>query len=175
MTFLDLAQIFISHVFYNNGIPVSILSDRGSLFLSSCWTQLCQQLKISKDLSIAFHPETDERTERINQILEQYLLMYVSSHQDDWHIWLTLAEYAYNNSEHSSEKQSHFFNIYGRNPSFDSIPISPDTHAGKLSTERQSVHKAVKEELESAIMHFKNHADTNRKIPSYSNLVTNYG
>ncbi|MBW0491683.1 hypothetical protein O181_031398 [Austropuccinia psidii MF-1] len=73
ITSLDLAQIFISHLFSKHGLPVSIVSDRGSLFVSSFWTQLCQQLKISRDLSTAFHPETDGQTERVNQILEQYL------------------------------------------------------------------------------------------------------
>ncbi|MBW0587187.1 hypothetical protein O181_126902, partial [Austropuccinia psidii MF-1] len=64
ITALDLAQIFISHVFSKHGLPVSIVSDRGSLFVSSFWTQLCQKLNISRDLSTAFHPETDGQTER---------------------------------------------------------------------------------------------------------------
>ncbi|MBW0571849.1 hypothetical protein O181_111564 [Austropuccinia psidii MF-1] len=98
---LGLAQLFISHLFSKHGLPISIVNDRGSLFVSSFWTQLCQQLKISRDLSTAFHPETDGQTERVNQILEQYLQMYVSYHQDYWHTWLPLAEFAYNNSEHS--------------------------------------------------------------------------
>ncbi|MBW0499942.1 hypothetical protein O181_039657 [Austropuccinia psidii MF-1] len=165
ITALELAQIFISHVFSKHGLPVSIVSDRGSLFVSSFWTNLCQQLKISRDLSTAFHPETDGQTERVNQILEQYLQMYVSYHQDDWHTWLPLAEFAYNNAEHSSTKQSPFFTIYGRNPSFDSIHISQDSPTGKLSTKLQSVQQVVKEELESAIRRFKKYADRNRSIP----------
>ncbi|MBW0572481.1 hypothetical protein O181_112196, partial [Austropuccinia psidii MF-1] len=40
ITALDLAQIFINHVFSKNGLPVSIVSDRGSLFVSSFWTHL---------------------------------------------------------------------------------------------------------------------------------------
>ncbi|MBW0515130.1 hypothetical protein O181_054845 [Austropuccinia psidii MF-1] len=120
---LELAEIFISHVFSKHGLAVSLVSDRGSLFATSFWTNLCQQLKISRDLSTDFHPETDGQTERVNQILEQYLQMYVSYHQDDWHTWLPLAEFAYNNAEHSSTKQSPFLTIYGRNHSFDSIHI----------------------------------------------------
>ncbi|MBW0520215.1 hypothetical protein O181_059930 [Austropuccinia psidii MF-1] len=126
ITALDLAQLFISHLFSKHGLPISIVSDRGSLFVSLFWTQLCHQLKISRDLSTAFHPETDRKPERVNQILDQYLWMYFSYNQDDWHTWLPLAEFTYNNVEHSSTKQSPFFTIYGRNPSFDSIQISRD-------------------------------------------------
>ncbi|MBW0563273.1 hypothetical protein O181_102988 [Austropuccinia psidii MF-1] len=167
ITALELAQIFISHVFSKHGIPVSIVSDRGSLFVSSFWTNLCQQLKLSRDLSTAFHPETDGQTEKVNQILEQYLRMYVSYHQYDWHTWLPLAVFAYNDAEHSSTKKSPFFTIYGINPSFDSIHISQDSPAGKVSTKLQSVQQAVKKELESAIRRFKKYAYRNRSIPPY--------
>ncbi|MBW0508515.1 hypothetical protein O181_048230, partial [Austropuccinia psidii MF-1] len=123
------------------------------------------KLRISRDLSTAFHPETDGQTERVNQTLEQYLGMYVSYHQDEWHTWLPLAEFAYNNAEHLSKNQSPFFTIYGRNPSFYSINISQDSPAGNLSTKLQSVKQAFKEELESAIRRFKKYADINRTIP----------
>ncbi|MBW0486853.1 hypothetical protein O181_026568 [Austropuccinia psidii MF-1] len=116
ITTLELAQIFISHVFSKHGLL---------------------KFKISRDLSTAFHPETDGQTERVNQILEQYVQIYKSA----------------------------FFPIYGRNPSFDSINISQDSPAGKLSTKLQSVQQVVKEELESAIRRFKNYADRNRSIP----------
>ncbi|MBW0506292.1 hypothetical protein O181_046007 [Austropuccinia psidii MF-1] len=165
ITALELAQIFISHVFSKHGLPISIFSDRGSLFVPSFCTQLCQQLKISRDLSTASHHETDGQTERVNQIPEQYLCMYVSYHQDDWHTWLPLAEFSSNNAEHSSTKQLPFFTIYGRNPSFDSTHISQDTPAGKLSRNLQSVQQVVKEGLESEIKHFKKYADRNREIP----------
>ncbi|MBW0593630.1 hypothetical protein O181_133345 [Austropuccinia psidii MF-1] len=91
--------------------------------------------------------------------------MYVSHHQYDWHTWLPLAEFAYNNSEHSSTKESPFFTIYGRNPSFYSIHISQYSPAGKLSTKLHSVQQVVKEELESAIRRFKKYSDRNRAIP----------
>ncbi|MBW0466331.1 hypothetical protein O181_006046 [Austropuccinia psidii MF-1] len=133
ITALDLAQIFINHFFSKHCLPEIIVSDRGCLFVSSFSTQLCQQLKVSIDLSTDFHPEKDGQTERVNQILKQYLWMCVSYHQDDWHTWLPLAEFAYNNAEHSSTKQSPFFTIYGRNPSLDSIHISHNSPAGNLS------------------------------------------
>ncbi|MBW0503341.1 hypothetical protein O181_043056 [Austropuccinia psidii MF-1] len=94
ITSLDLTHLFIKNFFSKHGLPSSIVSDRGYLFVSSFWTNLCQQLKISRDLSTAYHPETDGQTERVNQILEEYLWMYFSHHQDDWNTWLPLAEFA---------------------------------------------------------------------------------
>ncbi|MBW0562205.1 hypothetical protein O181_101920 [Austropuccinia psidii MF-1] len=88
ITSLDLAKILTNHVFSKDGLPASIVSDRGSSFVSPFWTKLFQQLKISRDLSTNFHPETDGQTERVNQILEQYL-------------WMYLAEFSDNNAEHS--------------------------------------------------------------------------
>ncbi|MBW0569529.1 hypothetical protein O181_109244 [Austropuccinia psidii MF-1] len=73
ITSLDLGNLFIKKIFSNHGLPSSIVSDRGALFVSSFWTNLCQQLKISRDLATAYHPETDGQAERANQILKQYL------------------------------------------------------------------------------------------------------
>ncbi|MBW0536225.1 hypothetical protein O181_075940 [Austropuccinia psidii MF-1] len=88
--------------------------------------------------------------------------MYVSYHQDDWNTWLPLAEFSYNNSDHSSKKQSPFFTVYGRDPHFDSIHITQDTPAGKVSTTIQSVQQDVKRELEVSINRFKRYADKSR-------------
>ncbi|MBW0502351.1 hypothetical protein O181_042066 [Austropuccinia psidii MF-1] len=148
-----------------------IVSDRGSLFVSSFWTNLCQKLKISRELSTAYHPETDGQTERVYQILEQYLGMYFSYHTDDWNTWLPLAEFAYNNSDHSSTKQSPFFTVYGRDPHFDSVHITQDTPAAKLSTKPQSVQQDVKRELAVAMHRFKRYADKSRASPPVLNPI----
>ncbi|MBW0562777.1 hypothetical protein O181_102492 [Austropuccinia psidii MF-1] len=154
ITSFDLAHLFIMNIFSKHGLPSRIVSDRGSLFVCSFWTNLCQQLKISRDLSTAYHPETDGQTERVNKILEKYLWMNVSYHQDDWNTWLPLTEFAYKNSDHSSTKQSLFFTVYGRDPHFNSVHITQDTPAGKLSIKIQSVKQDVKRELEVAINRF---------------------
>ncbi|MBW0591137.1 hypothetical protein O181_130852 [Austropuccinia psidii MF-1] len=95
--------------------------------------------------------------------------MYVSYHQDYWNTWLPLAEFSYNNSNHSSTKQSPYFTVYGRGPHFDSVQITQDTPAGKVSTKMQSVQQDVKRELEVAINRFKRYADKRRASPPYFN------
>ncbi|MBW0507167.1 hypothetical protein O181_046882 [Austropuccinia psidii MF-1] len=103
--------------------------------------------------------------ERVYQILEQYLWMYFSYHQHDWNTWLPLAEFAYNNSNQSSAKQSPFFTVYGRDPQFDSVHITQDNCTGKLSTKAQSAQQEAKRELEVAIKWFKRYADKIRASP----------
>ncbi|MBW0516430.1 hypothetical protein O181_056145 [Austropuccinia psidii MF-1] len=90
--------------------------------------------------------------------------MYFSYHPDDWNTWLPLAEFAYNNSDHSSTKQSLFFTVCGRDPQSDSVHITQDTPAGNLSSKIQSVQQDVKRELEVAINSFKRYADKTREI-----------
>ncbi|MBW0556402.1 hypothetical protein O181_096117 [Austropuccinia psidii MF-1] len=69
ITSLHLDHLFMKNIFSKDGLPSSIVIDRGPLFVSSFWTNLCQQLKILRDLSTAYHPETDGKTERVNQKL----------------------------------------------------------------------------------------------------------
>ncbi|MBW0536800.1 hypothetical protein O181_076515 [Austropuccinia psidii MF-1] len=95
--------------------------------------------------------------------------MYVSYHQEYWKTWLPLAEFSYNNSDHSSTKQSLFFTVYGRDPQFYSVCITQDTPAGKLSTKVQSVQKEFKRELEVATNRFKRYADKSRVSPPVFN------
>jgi len=39
----------------------------------------------------------DGQTERVNQEVEQFLLLLMNQHQDDWYDWLAIAKFAYNN------------------------------------------------------------------------------
>jgi hypothetical protein len=65
---------------------------------------------------MAFHPQTDRQTERVNQVLEQYLRSYCSYQQDDWAELLLLAEHAYNSAVSESTKVSPFEANYGFSP-----------------------------------------------------------
>ena len=69
----DLADTFIERVLSYFGTPKGIVSDRGSLFISRMWAEICAVIKLRHCLSTAFHPQTDSQTERQNQTLETYL------------------------------------------------------------------------------------------------------
>ena len=113
---VELADSLVDDVFTKFGIPDSIVTDRGSLFTSHYWSTFCYHLAADLHYSTAFHPQTDGQTERQNQTLEQYLRSYVNYQQDDWTQWLSVAEYAYNNSVHSATGAAPFWLMFSENP-----------------------------------------------------------
>ena len=57
---------------------MGVVSDRDTVFAFKLWSDIMRLLDISQDMSPAYHPQTDGRTERVNQLLEQYLRMFGS-------------------------------------------------------------------------------------------------
>ena len=113
------ARIFLDHVVKLHGLPESLVSDRGSVFTSRFWRSLAKTMGVNPKLSTAYHPQTDGQTERMNQVLEQYLRIYSSYQQDNWVNYLSMAEFAINNAHQASLRCSPFFANYGYNPSFN--------------------------------------------------------
>lgn len=147
-----LAKLLFTFVFSKHGFPLSIVSDRGSLFTSPFFKELSTMLGISQKLSTAYHPQTDGQTERTNATLEQYLRMYVSYKQDDWVHFLPFAEFAVNNASASSTKESPFFVNTGRHPRFD-MSISIDSRsqpAVDFASSLTALHSYLKLELQRA-------------------------
>nr|GEV77975.1 hypothetical protein [Tanacetum cinerariifolium] len=68
-----LAQQYLKEIVCRHGVPVSIISDRDSLFTSRFWKTLQEALEIQLNMSTAYHPETDGQSERTIQMLEDML------------------------------------------------------------------------------------------------------
>ena len=71
------ANVFMRDIVRLHGIPRKIISDRDPIFTSAFWTSLQHDLGTQLNFSSAYHPETDGQTERVNQVLEGMLRMYV--------------------------------------------------------------------------------------------------
>jgi hypothetical protein len=110
----DVAHVFVSEVIHLHGIPMKIISDRDSRFTSRFWTSLQSTLGTQLNLSTAYHPETDGKTKRVNQVMEDMLRMYFMDNQTQWDKYLPSVEFAYNNSFHSSIGMSLYEALYGR-------------------------------------------------------------
>jgi hypothetical protein len=86
------------------------------------------RFSILQKFSTAFHPQTDGQTERVNQVVEDYLRHYVNLYQSDWEDQLPMAEFAYNNSFHTATQSTPFRLNYGYDPL---TPLTLLTEEGK--------------------------------------------
>jgi transposase InsO family protein len=107
------AEIYVARVLCPHGVPKMIVSDRGSQFAGHFWEQLHASLGTHLIHSLAYHPQTDSQTERVNQILEDMLRAYVMEYPGSWDKNLSWAEFLYNNSYQESLKMAPFEALYG--------------------------------------------------------------
>ncbi|WVZ75493.1 hypothetical protein U9M48_023539 [Paspalum notatum var. saurae] len=108
------AELYISRIVSLHGVPQTITSDRGSLFVSRFWEQLQIALGTNLIHSSAYHPQTSDQVERVNQILEDMLRACALTYSTKWDECLPLAEFAYNNSYQKSLEMAPFEALYGR-------------------------------------------------------------
>ena len=80
----NIVDIFLKHIFRMHGITKVIISDRDPKFTSNFWKSLFKGLNTTLNFSTSFHPQTDGQTERVNQVLEDLLRMYVKDKPGKW-------------------------------------------------------------------------------------------
>jgi transposase InsO family protein len=94
--------MYVEHILRLHGAPKSIVSDRGPLFVAKFWRSFHQLMGTTLSYSIAFHPQTDNKTERVNQVLEDMLRACALTYGTDWESSLPFAEFSYKNNFQAS-------------------------------------------------------------------------
>ncbi|GJZ39372.1 putative reverse transcriptase domain-containing protein [Tanacetum coccineum] len=109
-----LTRLYIKEIVSRHSMPISIISDRDSHFTSRFWQSLQSALGTQLDMSTAYHPKTDGKSERTIQTLEDMLRACVIDFGKGWKRHLPLVEFSYNNSYLASIKPALFEALYGR-------------------------------------------------------------
>ena len=79
-----------------HGFPKAIVFDRDVKFTSNFWKGLFAYLGTKLRFISAYHPHTDGKIERVNQVLKDMFCMYVMGKQTKWEDYLYLVEFSYN-------------------------------------------------------------------------------
>ena len=112
---IQIVDIFMKEIFRLHGIPKTVISDRDVEFTSAFWKTLFFGLGTEIKFSTANHPQTDGQMERVNQILEDMLRMYVMQQPTGWEKYFHLVGFTYNNGYQESLKMSPFEALYKDN------------------------------------------------------------
>ncbi|GJY17833.1 putative reverse transcriptase domain-containing protein [Tanacetum coccineum] len=113
-TLEKLTRQYLKEVVSKHGVPVSIISNHDGKFTSHFWKSLNKALGTRLDMSTAYHPETYSQSERTIQTLEDMLRACVHDFGKGWDRHLSLVEFSYNNSYHTSIKATPFEALYRR-------------------------------------------------------------
>jgi len=161
ITSLELAKLFLLHVFSKHGVPTHITSDRSTEFVSHFFQSLRKALNMCLHFTSSYHPEGDGQTECSNQTLEQYLRIYCNYQQDNWVDLLPLVEFAYNNAPSATTGVSPFFTNKGYHPNISIYPECDMTsaRARDYAVDLELLHQYRQEEMANVQLCYQGLAD----------------
>jgi hypothetical protein len=110
----NIVCVYMKEITRLHGIPKKIVSDRDPKFTSNVWKGLLNGFGTNLNFSTTYHPKSSGKTERVNQVIEYMLRMYVMDKPSKWEDYLHLVEFSYNNGYQASLKMSPFEALYGR-------------------------------------------------------------
>jgi hypothetical protein len=161
----SIAELFCKEIVRLHGIPLSIVSDRDPIFMSSFWRELFKMQGTKLKMSTAYHPESDGQTEVVNRCLETYLRCFSSDQPKMWVTWIHWAEYWFNTSFHTSTAKTPFEVVYGRPPPVLTRWVQGETRVEAVQRElldRDEALRQLREQLLRAQSRMKEQADKRR-------------
>jgi len=134
-------DLYFREVARLHAIPLSIVSDQDSKFLSHFWITLWRKLGTKLKFSTMCHPQMDGQTEVVNRSLGPLLRVLVKKNAKAWDLLLANAKFVYNRSPNRTTKETSFKIVYDNNP-ISPIDLTPLPLKERFSTEAS---KRVKE------------------------------
>jgi transposase InsO family protein len=164
------ARLFVQTVVANHGMPKEVISDRGATWNNKFWKHVCRMVGVRHYMSTAYHPQTDGQTERTIQVLKDVLRVYIGPRQNDWDLWLPLAQFAVNNSYHESIRNTPFFVNTGMHPRTP-MTVNLPTGAPEASSFVEHINSCVQrasEAMEHAQARMAHYANQSRRDVRYA-------
>jgi hypothetical protein len=162
------ADAMVNQVFCRLGIPMELMSDRGSNFESELFSEVCKLLHIHKTRTTAYRPSTNGQVERYNRTLMDAVRCYVGTRQNTWDIELPQIAAAMRSSVCRSTGFTANRMMLGREvytPAELVYPCSPSQglpvgdHVRELERSMVSAHETARKCLSTVQAHMKRDHD----------------
>jgi hypothetical protein len=118
------------------------------------------KLGINRNISMAFHLQTDGLSERKNQWVEQYLQIVTSTNPEDWMQWLALASAVHNNRRNTTTRLLPNQILLGYEP-----PLTPEISPPSNNDMAKECIRKLMESRDQATRAINEAAKGNRRIP----------
>ena len=104
MTFTleEFCRLYIREIVRLHEVSISIVSNQDPRFTAHFWKSFQRVMGTQLMMSTAFHPQTNDQSERTIQVLEDVLRACVLDLKGGWEEHFPLVEFAYNNSYQAS-------------------------------------------------------------------------
>ena len=114
----DYEWLYIIEIVRLHGVPLSIISDRGSEFTYHFYKSFKKGIGTQVNLCTSFYPQTDGQAEGTIQTLEDMLRACVNNFKVSWEHHLPIIEFAYNNSQNSNIQMAFYEVLYAHRCKF---------------------------------------------------------
>ena len=164
-----IARLLAEEVIPSFGVPESLLSDRGTNFLSNLIMDLCKMLGISKLNTTAYHPQCDGAVERFNRTLKSILRKHTARFGSQWDRYLPGVLWTYRNTPHTSTGEKPSFLLYGVDcrtpteaaylPVSEVCPINVEDYREELMISLSSARELAATTIQKAQSRYKGNYD----------------
>jgi transposase InsO family protein len=104
MTHREVIHFISEHIIYRFGIPQTLTTDHGSLFMSHQVREFAESLKIKLLSSSPYYTQANGQAESSNKTLIKLMKKKIEENPKGWHEVLSEALWVHHISKHSSTK-----------------------------------------------------------------------
>jgi len=108
----DVVRFVKEHIIHKFGIPQSITTDQGTMFMAEEFKQFARDMGITLMRSSLYYAQANGQAEAFNKSLIKLIKRKINEHPRKWHDKLAEALWAYRISYHGSTKNSLYQLVY---------------------------------------------------------------
>ncbi|MES9884237.1 MAG: RNase H-like domain-containing protein, partial [Sedimenticola sp.] len=177
----EVADILYKDIICRYGAMTSLVSDRGTNFMSKVVSELCKVMDIKRLHTSPYHPQTNSTCERFNRTLAQSIRTYIDKEQQNWVQVLPGILMAYRKTESThSTGYSPFELVFGQtmrapvdvmfNPQSvqGRTSESASSYFNKLQHQLKVYNEVAKDNVKRSQEHYKEHYDRKAVEPNFN-------